>query len=213
MLYCKHNEAANAALKEKTAFKKRLGMDAFKASEETGDENMFKPGDMIIYGGMGVCKVEAVETKQLSKTETKDYYILKPVYQRCTVSTPVDNQNVVMRPVISREEAERIIDTIPSINAPAYNNKILRQLSEHYETSIKSFDCMELIKLTMSIYRKKKIAEEQKHKFGALDERYMKKAEDMLFGEFSVALGIDKNAVANYIAEKIAAIQGSPVSV
>ncbi len=167
---------------------------------------MFKPGDMIVYGGMGVCRVEAIETKRLSKTEEKEYYILKPLYQRCTVSTPVDNQNVVMRPVISREKAEELIGQIPSINAQAYNNKVLRQLSEHYEACIKSFDCMELIKLTMSIYKKKKIAEEQKHKFGALDERYMKKAEDMLFGEFSVALGIEKNAVADYISEKIAAM-------
>ena len=43
----------------------------------------------------------------------------------------------------------------------------------------------------------------QKKKFGAMDERYMKRAEDMLFGEFAVALGIDKNEVQAYISKRI----------
>lgn len=166
---------------------------------------MFEIGDMIIYGSMGVCRVENIERRKLSKSsEEQCFYVLKPIYQTCSVSTPVDNDRVFMRPVIKKEEAERLIDTIPAVHAQAYNNKVLRQLSEHYESIIKHYDCAELIELTMSIYAKKKICEEQKRKFGALDERYMKRAEDMLFGEFAVALGIERQEVQQYIAERIA---------
>lgn len=165
---------------------------------------MFAIGDMIIYGSMGVCRVESIELRRLPKsTVEQSFYVLRPIYQTCTVSTPVDNDKVFMRPVICREEAERLIDTIPGVHAEAYNNKVLRQLSEHYESIIKHYDCAELIELTMSIYAKKRICEEQKRKFGALDERYMKRAEDMLFGELAVALGIDKCDVQKYISERI----------
>lgn len=164
---------------------------------------MFEPGDMIIYGSMGVCRVETVEQRSLPKGGTQEFYVLKPIYQTCSVSTPVDNEKVLMRPVISREEAERLIDAIPGIHAEAYNNKVLRQLSEHYENIIKRYDCAELIELTMSIYAKKRLCEEQKRKFGALDERYMKRAEDMLYGEMAVALGIERQDVQAYIAKRV----------
>ena len=64
-------------------------------------------------------------------------------------------------------------------------------------------DCAKLIELLASIYDKKRICAQMKKKFGALDERYMKRAEDMLFGEFAVALGIDKNEVQAYISKRI----------
>ncbi len=165
---------------------------------------MFAIGDMIIYGGMGVCRVEAIESRKLPKSsEEQSFYVLQPLYQTCSVSTPVDNGKVFMRPVISKEEAERLIETIPGVHAEVYNSKVLRQISEHYESILKHYDCAELIELTMSIYAKKRICEEQKRKLGALDERYMKRAEDMLFGELAVALGIDRQEVQRYIREKI----------
>lgn len=153
---------------------------------------------------MGVCRVEAVETRVLPKGAGEaQFYVLKPIYQSCSVSTPIDNDKIPMRPVISREEAESLIDTIPDVRAEAYHNKVLRQLSEHYESIIKLYDCAKLIELLLSTYDKRRLCAQQKKKFGAMDERYMKRAEDMLFGEFAVALGIDKNEVPGYITRRI----------
>jgi len=159
---------------------------------------------LIVYGSMGVCRVEAVETRVLPKGAGEaQFYVLKPIYQTCSVSTPVDNDKIIMRPVISRDEAENLIDTIPNIHAEAYHNKVLRQLSEHYESIIKLYDCAKLIELILSTYDKRRLCVRQKKKFGAMDERYIKRAEDMLFGEFAVALGIDKNEVQSYITRRI----------
>ena len=57
--------------------------------------------------------------------------------------------------------------------------------------------------MTMSIHQKRKEADENKKKLGAIDERYMKRAEDLLFGELAVALGIEKHEVQSYIAGKL----------
>ena len=113
-----------------------------------------------------------------------------------------------MRSIISKDEAQRLIDGIPAIRAQAYHSKAIKDLTKHYETFMKSYDCSDLIELTMSIYAKKTEALEQKRKLGSVDEKFMKRAEDLLFGELSVALGIEKEDVAEHIAAKVHAAQG-----
>ena len=58
----------------------------------------------------------------------------------------------------------------------------------------------------MSIYAKKQMVEEQKKKFGSVDERFMKKAEELLFGELSAVLGIPRSEVSKYIASRVDAL-------
>ena len=169
---------------------------------------MFSIGELIIYGSMGVCRVEAVELRNLPGGGQGQFYILQPIYQTCAVSTPVDNEKIVMRHIISREEVDRLIDTIPHTHAEAYHNKVLRQLTEYYENIIKLYDCAKLIELLLSLYDKKRLCAQVKKKFGALDERYMKRAEDMLFGEFAAALGIERSAVSQYISDRIGGALG-----
>ena len=165
---------------------------------------MYQIGDMIHYGSTGVCRVLDIKTQNLPGVKKDQlFYILKPLYQDCTISSPVDNQKVFTRPIIIKEEANHLIDTIPSIKAEAYHSRVLRDLAEHYEASFASHSCADLIELTMSIYAKKKLLEQQKRKFGAVDERYMKRGEDMLFGELAAALEIKKDEVQEYIHKRI----------
>ena len=88
-----------------------------------------------------------------------------------------------------------------------YHSKRTQELSNHYQTSLNSHECSDLIELVMSIYAKKQYVEQQKRKFGQIDERYMKKAEELLYGEFAAALGIDKDEVPDYIAKRIKVIE------
>ena len=68
---------------------------------------MFAVGDQIIYGGMGVCVVEAIEQRrQPHSREEYSVYCLRPLYQKCSVTTPTDNDKVFMRPVITTAPAQ-----------------------------------------------------------------------------------------------------------
>jgi len=161
---------------------------------------LFKVGDLIVYGSTGVCEV-----LDISRPDDKErkFYVLKPLYQSCIISTPVDTTKVLMRKIISKNEAQQLVDTIPSIQAEAYHSHDVRQLEGHYKAYIKACDCMELLELSMSIYEKKQDAISQKRKLGIVDERYMKRAEELLFGELSAALGIPKNEVPEYISARV----------
>lgn len=159
---------------------------------------------MIIYGSTGVCRVaEIKEIEDRTKGSKRLYYVLDPLYQSCVITTPTDNKKIRMRPIISKEEAERLIEMIPTIEAEEFHSSIIRELTEHYQASIESHNCEDLLELTMSIYSKKQTLEQQKKKFGVIDERYMKKGEELLFGEFAVALGIPREKVQDYITTKI----------
>ncbi|MDR0880812.1 MAG: CarD family transcriptional regulator [Clostridioides sp.] len=165
---------------------------------------MYKVGDHVIYGGVGVCLVSDITTCDIAGIDKDDlYYVLKPVYQdSCTIYAQT-NEKVFMRAVVSKEEADRLIDLIPSMQVEAYHSHVTNELEQHYKKSINSHELLELIELTMSTYAKKQEALELKKKFGAVDERFMKQAEDLLFSELAVVYGIPKESVHAYIDKRI----------
>lgn len=171
---------------------------------------MYQVGELVLYGSTGVCRVEEIKEQDFPTTgEKRLYYVLHPLYEECVISAPVDSDKVFIRPIISKEEAEELIGEIPHIHAQVYHSKAPRELSEHYEAMLKSHDCRSLIELTMSIYAKKQALLSQKRKFGTVDERFLKRAEDLLFGELAAALGIPCNRVQEYIASQLENLQNA----
>lgn len=158
---------------------------------------MFNEGDLIVYGASGVCRVG--ETIQM---EGKDYLKLYPVFQRETIFMPLFSDKVRVRSVITREEAENVITDVVARDAlPVFENKV-QLLNQKYESIIKTYQCSELLYLIMSIHNKRIAAEQKRRKLGLVDERYLKRAEDLLYGEFSIALEIPRENVAGYIRER-----------
>ena len=150
----------------------------------------------MIYGGSGVCRVEAVGP---GGKDGRLHYTLCPLHQNYKIMTPVDDQKVFMRPVITRDEARALIGEIPTIQALPFHSRIQRELAEHYETRLKTYDCRTLLELTMSIHTKREAALAQKKRLGAVDETFLRRAEDLLFSELAVALGIPEDQVQPYI--------------
>lgn len=167
---------------------------------------MYKINDFVVYGKTGICQVIDITVPKNSSMDTNQlYYILQPLCESCVIYTPVDTK-VFMRPVISPEEANRIIDSIPTIQADAYYNDRMQELVQHYEEILQSHDCEDLLGLTMSIYAKKQCLGQQNQKCGQTDEKYLKQADDLLCSEFSLVLGIPKEDVPAYIAARVEAL-------
>ena len=162
---------------------------------------LYSVGSLIVYGGTGVCQVEAIEEKAQGGG-TRQYYRLKPLYQSGTISVPVDGK-VFMRPVISREEAEALIDAMPAMPAQDFRERNFTQLAAHYQQLLCSHECADIAGFLVSIHAKKRSAESQGRRFGQVDAKFMKRAETLLYGEFSVALGIPYDEVEPMIAEKM----------
>lgn len=162
---------------------------------------MFEKGQKIVYGQTGVCLVEDITEKELIRNQKKQYYVLKPLFQQNNIIyAPVDSDKVFMRPVISAAEAEELIKRIPEIKSRIKCGELL---PENYREVLQTHENSSLIELAGAIYEKKKAALANKKKLGFSDEKYMKLAESLLFGELSVALDIPFERVQGYIEEKL----------
>ena len=169
---------------------------------------MYQIGELVQYGSTGVCRISESQPQTLPNSEEERlYYVLVPLYKACVISVPVDSDKVFMRPIITRDEAEQLIRLIPTLQFPAYHNRAAKELAGHYDTLLKSHNCEDWIQLTMSIYTKKQDQLNKKRRFGSVDERFLKQAEDLLFGEFAAALEIPKEEVQGYIASKVESLK------
>lgn len=159
---------------------------------------MFKIDDMIVYGGEGVCRVTAIGQLDISGPgNDRMYYTLEPIYRDGIIYAPVD-VIVRMRAVIGREKAEELVRQIPDMKAETFADRDARRLTDHYKEIMQSYASEDLVKLIKEIYAKNK---SEGRKPSQLDERYMKRAEEILHGELAVALGIPKDDVRQYIAD------------
>ena len=172
---------------------------------------MFSVGDKIMYGGTGVCVVQDITTIcPTGSRDPREYYILKPLYQSGTIQTPVDNAKIPIRYVLSRREAEALVDSIPDVPAIICTEKNLSALRNYYKDAMSSFECLDLVRMTKSIYAKKKDAESRQKKIGVTDEKFLRRAEDLLFGELAVALDIPMDSVSSYIADRLGNLEKMP---
>ena len=160
---------------------------------------MYAAGDKIIYGGSGVCTVVEICTPNFSRTEPgKQYYKLRPVYGSETIYAPV-NTPAFMRPVMTRAEAEALVARIPQIEGEVCVCASVTMLRQKYESFFQDHSCESYIRLIKGIYSKGQSGK----KLGQTDQRYMKRAEEILHNELAVALELKPDQVPAYIKSVI----------
>ena len=108
---------------------------------------MFEIGDYIVCGNNGICTVESIGTIDVPDVNPdRLYYILQPVYAKgSVVYIPVDNEKIVMRKILTKEQAQALIDKIPEIETiPELNDK-LRE--EKFKECLRHHDCTDWIRI------------------------------------------------------------------
>ncbi len=163
---------------------------------------MYQVGQLIIYGGEGVCRVEAVGALAMAGVKRdRPYYTLTPLYRPGRIYTPVDT-TVFMRPILSREEAEALVRSIPDIEAASCSHRNPRILGEYYQEMMRTRSCHSMVRIIKMAQHKGQARRARGSKPGQVDERYLKRAEEMLYGELAVSLGIPREEVGGYITWK-----------
>ncbi|MGN1149016.1 MAG: CarD family transcriptional regulator [Lachnospiraceae bacterium] len=164
---------------------------------------MFEIGEYVTYGNNGVCLIKDITTLNMGGVDkNRKYYILKPVYmESSTVYVPVDATQSSMRRVLSREEADTLLDSIPQVQTLTIKNE--KEVEMQYRECMQSNDCEEWVKLLKTLYFRRKKRLEKGHKETAVDSRYYKLAEENLCGELAVVLGMSKREVENFVVSRL----------
>lgn len=162
---------------------------------------MFEIGELVIYGSYGVCRVAEVGIPDAQGLMKSMYYTLEPYYKSGSkIFTPVDNKKVVMRKIVSKKEAIELIDEIKNIEALWITDEKKRETE--YKDAVRKYDLRELVKIIKTICLRAQVRLTEGKKTTASDDKYFRMAEDNFYGELAVSLGMDKDAVKEFVLQR-----------
>lgn len=128
--------------------------------------------------------------------------MLEPVFEKAsTIYTPVDNDKIVMRRIMNKEEAEKLIAHIEEIDTVWIQEEKRRE--QTYKEAIRTYDSRSLVQIIKTLYQRKRSRINEGKKVLSSDEQYLHKAEELLYSEMSLALSIPKEEVEAYIAREV----------
>ena len=154
---------------------------------------MYKIGEFVVYK-RNVCSISDIK-----EINNKKYYILIPIDDKTlTISIPVDSNNI--RTIITKEESEKLIQSIPNIEIIKVNDKLIEN---EYKKLLSTGNLEDLVKIIKTTYLRNKERIDNKKKIGEKDESYFNKAETLLYNELSISLGKNYSDTRNYIIEKV----------
>ena len=164
---------------------------------------MFKKGEYVVYGSVGLCHIEDITHMSMTGTDkNKLYYVLKPFRVKDRkIYTPIDNEKVRIRKVISSEEAIEMIDEALDINVVSIKDE--KRIEEKFKELARQGKPKDWIRLIKTLYVRKQERNSQGKKITATDEKYMKMAENHLYSELGFALGIKEDEMEEYITQKV----------
>lgn len=152
---------------------------------------MYAVGDYIVHPGQGVCQVKDV-------TESPNaLYQLLPVGQRHPVhiSFPVASE-ARLRPVLTRDEAEKIIDDYPRMQLDDFAARSISLEEEHFRNEIRTGTCRDSVRIVKTFRALIEDLSQRNKKPPVAYERILKQAEERSRLEMSVALGCAPEDVA-----------------
>ena len=166
---------------------------------------MFSVGDKIIYGSDGAYLVADLTSSPVDKNDERKFYVLRPVHGPAgnVIITPVGNENVKMRPVMSREEALVFIDRIPSIPLLTVEKEKNRRVV--YKETLAKASCEELVSIVKTVMERRKSFAAQKRRLSESDNDYERKAKYCICGELAIALDIPYEEVDGFIRSRLLA--------
>lgn len=145
----------------------------------------FKVGDNAVYPGHGVGRVVAIETKEILGNK-QTFYSINILDSGMKIMVPKDNAaSVGLRPIISREEAAKVIEILKETNVKIDNQTWNRRYREYME-KIKTGSVYEIAEVLRDLFLLKV---DKELSFG--ERKMLDTARSLLLRELTLATGTD----------------------
>lgn len=161
--------------------------------------DMYKINDVVVYR-REVCRIVG---KHKSDFTGEQCYILVPYYDESgstKMQVPVSNKAGHLRDLVTKEQIQELIKETPDIDTLA--NKPANMKSQ-YANLLKSDKLEDLVCIIKTSYGRNKARLEQHKKLASVDDEYLKRAEDYLFNELSVALNMTYDEAKDYFNAEV----------
>ncbi|NLL45365.1 MAG: CarD family transcriptional regulator [Clostridiales bacterium] len=153
---------------------------------------MFQIGDMIAHPMHGAGVIESIEKKKINGV-TREYYVLRMPVGGMLVMIPVSNtEEIGVRPIISEEQADEIIDSINDIEVDMSQNWNRRYRENMLR--IKSGDLTEVARVVKGL-----MARDEERGLSTGERKMLRNAKQILISE----IVLSKHSTYDEIEEKI----------
>lgn len=166
---------------------------------------MFQIDDYVYYASGGVCRVSDICYAPLAgMPEDRQYYVLRSLHDvNGVMYVPVQNENVFLRPLMRREDAEDLLQQIPTIGRiEEPNAKLLRA---RYIETMKMHDPKEWVRVIKTVrYRIRRLAETSRtQRISDTERSFAEDARRYLRTELSLVMEIPVKEMESYIMKLI----------
>lgn len=168
---------------------------------------MYKKGDYVIHKSRGLCRIFDISTLDIENVDrNRLYYFMTPENSSaCRIYVPVESEQTTLRKPISKNEALRLIDGLPDLDEVKISEE--KQRENVYRSAIVNEDCQSLFQVIRTTYLRKEDRIAHGRKCTAVDEKYQRAAEDILYSELSYSLNIQKDQVKDFITDRIGSLK------
>lgn len=161
---------------------------------------MYRVGDYVVYGSHGVCRIVSREDRRIDR-RVIEYFSLEPLGQPGAVFyVPSQNPAALakLRPLMEREELDELLCSDQVRNGCWIDDENRRKL--RYRELIVSADRKALVTMVHTLHLHKQALSAEGKKCHQCDENFLHDAQKILTAEFALVLGIDPDAVPEYIS-------------
>lgn len=162
---------------------------------------MHSVGEKIMYGGAGLMEIVDIREESFADIPRK-YYVLRDLHSSSDSQTfvPTDNEKLTaaMYPLLTKDEAAALISRVADIPLLECNSDN-RIRAEKFKLIIESGDRVSLISLIKTVNEINRSRREEGKKNSLADESALKKAEKLIYAEFSEVLGMSEAEIAEII--------------
>ena len=164
---------------------------------------MFAAGDFVFYGSGGICRIADVLPAPLEHMPAgRMYYVMHSIHDsNGVIYVPVDSDQVFLRSLITKEEAELLLRQIPAILPIEESNaKLLR---EKYLLAMKQHTPVEWIRVVKTIRRRREVLAGRAQRLSETERSFGENAMRFLRTELSLALGLSEEELAPYVERTV----------
>lgn len=162
----------------------------------------FTEGKIVVYRSAELCRIKSVGQYAPDGINTREYCILTPLgSERSTYYVPMECAEQKLRDPLTKEEVLALIDSMDGAGAEWCSDGNRRKARQNEILSSGSYESV--IGMAGAIYIERERRRQSGKKLTASDERAMKSAEKMIYGEFGYVLGIEPESVPEFIAQRL----------
>ena len=175
---------------------------------------MYQQGDYVVYHH-DVCTIVGYEENYVGQD---DYLVLEAVFHpSLNFYVPIRSLDILLRPVISKQEALDLIDSITttdpldetvlrsycSFNTPGQRgSSTTNKLYDSYRQYLKKNSLQDLIPFIKLIHERMTQRELNNQTPISTDKEFYKQVEDIIDCELAVALHMDRDAIEPFIENR-----------